>query len=108
MESLRDALYSSAEEICGRTAKELDLWVSTNSLNLINKRRNIPFEEGYVQERRQLGSEIKRSLRQNRENWWPKKIEEMESAAASGNCAKLFQLIRQPGPRKAQVSEVIE
>ena len=32
----------------------------------------------------------------------------MESAAASGNSAKLFQLIRQTGPRKAQVSEVIE
>ena len=32
----------------------------------------------------------------------------MESAAASGNSVKLFQPIRQTGPRKAQVSEVIE
>ena len=29
----------------------------------------------------------------------------MESAGASGNSAKLFQLIRQTGPRKDQVSE---
>ena len=93
-ESLRDALYSSAEEICGRTAKELDPWISTNSLNLINKRRNIPAGKGYMQERRKLGREIKRSLRQHRENWWLNNAEEIESAAASGNSAKLFQLIR--------------
>ena len=107
-ELLRDALYSSAEEICGPTAKELDPWMSTNSLNLINKRRNIPSGKVYMQDRRKLGREIKRSLRQDRENWWLKKAEEMESATASGNSAKRFQLIRQTGPRKAQLSEVIE
>ena len=68
-ESLRDALYSSTEEICGRTAKELDPWISTNSLNLINKRRNIPAGKGYMQESLKLGWEIKRSLREDRENW---------------------------------------
>ena len=107
-ESLRDALYSSAEEICGRTAKELDPWISTNSLSLINKRRNIPAGKGYMEEWRKLDREIKRSLRQDRENWWLKEAEEMESVTASGNSTKLFQLIRQTGPRKAQVSEVIE
>ena len=30
-ESLIDALYTSVEETCGRTAKELDPWISTNS-----------------------------------------------------------------------------
>ena len=89
-ESLRDALYSSAEEICGRTAKELDPWISTNSPNLVNKRRNIPAGKGYMPERRKLGREIKRSLRQDRENWWLKKAGGMESAAASGNSAETF------------------
>ena len=96
------------EETCGRTAKELDPWISTNSLSLINKRRNVSARKGYMQERRKLGHEIKRSLRQDRENWWLKKEGEIKSAAASGNSAKLFQLIQQTGPRKAQVSEVIE
>ena len=53
-----------------------------------------------MQERRKLGREIKRSLRQDRENWWFKKAEEMESATASGNSAKLFQLIRDRMPHK--------
>ena len=44
-----------------------------------------------------LGREIKNSLRQDCENWWLRKAEEMESAAASENSAKLFQLIRQTG-----------
>ena len=61
-----------------------------------------------MQERRKLGREIKRCLCHDRQNLWLKKAEEMESAAASGNSSKLFQLIRQTGPRKAHVSEVIE
>ena len=49
---------------------------------------------------------MKHSLRQDRENWWLRKAEEMESA--SGNSAKLFQLIRQTGCKGIKVSEVIE
>ena len=55
-----------------------------------------------------LRRERKRSFRQDRENWWFNIAEEMESSATSGNSAKRFQLIRQTGPRKAQVSQVIE
>ena len=77
-------------------------------MNLICKRRNIAPGTRYAQERRKLGREIKNSLRQDRENWWLRKAEEMESAAASGNSAKLFQLIRETGSKGAKVSEVIE
>ena len=35
-----------------------------------------------MQERRKLGRETKRSLRQDHENWWLKKAEERESVSA--------------------------
>ena len=38
---IRNALYSSAEQTCGSAVRELDLWISTYSVNLICKRRNI-------------------------------------------------------------------
>ena len=58
---------------------------------MVDKRRNIPARKGYMQERRKLVCEIKRSLHQDRENWWLKKAEQMESASASENSAKPFQ-----------------
>ena len=77
-------------------------------MNLICKRRNIAPGTRYAQERRKLGRKIKNGLRQDRENWWLRKAEKMESAAASGNSAKLFQLIRQTSSKEIKVSEVIE
>ena len=87
---IRNALYSSAEQTCGSSVREFDPWISTYSVNLICKRRNIAPGTRYAQERRKLGREIKISLRQDRKNWWLRKAEEMESTAASGNSTKLF------------------
>ena len=84
---IRNAPYSSAEQTCGFAVRELDPWISTYSVNLICKRHNIAPGTRYAQERRKLGREIKNSLRQDRENWWHRKAEEMESAANSGNSA---------------------
>ena len=105
---IRNALYSSAEQTCDSAVRELGPWNSTYSVSLICKRRNIAPGTRYSQERRKLGREIKISLRQDRENWWLRKAEEMESAAASGNSAKLFQLIPQTGFKGIKVSEVTE
>ena len=91
---IRNALYSSAEQTCGCIVRELDPWTSTYSVNSICKRRNIALGTRYAQERRKLVREIKNGLCRDRENWWLRNAEEMESAAASGNSAKLFQLIR--------------
>ena len=97
--SIRNALYLSKEQTCGSAARKLDPWISTYSVNSICKRRNIAPGTRYAQERRKLGREIKNSLRQDRENWWLREAEEIESAAASGNSGKLFQLIRQTGSK---------
>ena len=66
-------LYSKCLVFVGRTnvwirSQELDPWISTYSVNLICKRRNIASGTRYAQERRKLGREIKNSLRQDREN----------------------------------------
>ena len=55
-----------------------------------------------------MSRQIRRSLRLDRENWWIQKAEEMETAIASGNIGKLFDLIRKTGGKKAKVSETIE
>ena len=48
---------------------------------------------------------MKVSVRADRESWWNKKAEEMESANNAGSVRRLFQLIRATGPRKSSVSE---
>ena len=55
-----------------------------------------------------MSRQIRRSLRLDRENWWIQKVKEMETAIASGNIGKLFDLIRKTGGKKAKVSETIE
>ena len=35
-DTIRDAIKSSAEECCGAPTRQLDQWISQNSLNLIH------------------------------------------------------------------------
>ena len=81
--------------------RQLDPWISQNSLNLIYQRQKLLPGSSFTTKRRQ----IRRSLRRDRENWWIQKAEEMETAIASGNIGKLFDLIRKTGGKKAKVSE---
>ena len=84
--------------------RQLELWISQNSLNLIHQRRELPPSSSSTIKRRQMCRQIRRSLRLDRENWWIQKAEEMETAIASGNIGKLFDLIRKTGEKKAKVS----
>ena len=107
-DTIRNAIKSSAEECCGAPTRQLDPWISQNSLNLIHQRRELPLGSSSTIKRRQMSRQIRRSLRLDRENWWIQKAEEMETAIASGNIGKLFDLIWKTGGKKAKVSETIE
>ena len=48
-----------------------------------------------------------KSFKKDCEQWWIAKAQEIEKAAAIGNSHVLFQLIRNTGPGKLKVSEVI-
>ena len=95
--SLQNALYTSAEATCGTIVRSSDPWISEQSLHLIDSRRSIPADTAYDAARTAIRRDLKRSLREDRENWWNKKAAEMEAAYAAGNSRKLFQLIRRTG-----------
>ena len=46
-----------------------------------------------------MSRQIRRSLRLDRENWRTRKAEEIETAIASGDIGKLFDLIRKNGQK---------
>ena len=48
------------------------------------------------------------NLRHDCEQWWIAKCREMEKAARIGNSRSLFRLIRDTGPRRPGVSEIIK
>ncbi|VDP69241.1 unnamed protein product [Schistosoma curassoni] len=82
-------------------------WVSSGSLQLIEARRSTPGDCEFDHKRRMSRKEIGQSLRKDREAWWSKRANELETAAASVNYRKLFQLIRATGSKKSGVSETI-
>ena len=55
-----------------------------------------------------MSRQNRRSSRLDRENWCIQKAEEMETAIASGNIGKLFDLTQKTRRKKVKVSETIE
>ena len=82
-------------------------WISSHSAALKDARKKICSDQRYDEQRKSLKRRLTKSLRKDREQWWITKAQEMEKAAAIGNSRVLFQLIRNTGPRKPKVSEVI-
>ena len=105
---LHDAMKMASKAACGFAKRPAyKHWVSSGSLQLMEARRSTPGDREFDHKRRLLRNEIGQSLRKDREAWWSERANEMEAAAASGNCRKLFQLIRATGSKKSGVSETI-
>ena len=93
-DTIRDAIKSSAGECCGAPTRQLDPWISQNSLNLIHQRREIPLGSSSTIKRRQMSRQIRRNLRLDRENWWIQKAEELEN----GDCFRKHRQTLRPHP----------
>ncbi|CAH8463306.1 unnamed protein product [Dicrocoelium dendriticum] len=104
---IRKAMTISGQSCCGLTRRPLKSWISARSLELFERRKDIPAESDCNERRRSANRLLKQSLRKDRETWWSERALEMETAALSGNTRRLFQLIRSTGLRKPGVSEVI-
>ena len=106
--TLTTAMYNACSSVCGISDyRNTTHWISTRSLDILEKRRQIPPGNAFNSDRKIIRRQLKLSLRADRELWWNHKASEMEVAFQSGNSRKLFHLIRTTGPKKATVSETI-
>ncbi|CAH8546808.1 unnamed protein product [Dicrocoelium dendriticum] len=101
------AMTISGQSSCGLTRRSLKAWILARSLELFERRKDIPAESDCNERRRSANQMLKQTLRKDRERWWPERVLEMETAALSGNTRRLFQLIRSTGLRNPGVREVI-
>ena len=105
---IKSAMEMAVKDITPSTSSSIHKeWISSHSAALIDARKKICSDHRYDEQRKSLKRRLTKSLRKDREQWWIAKAQEMEKAAAIGNSRVLFQLIRNTGPRKPKVSEVI-
>jgi hypothetical protein len=83
-------------------------WISSASAALLDARTKIPQDTIHDTKRKSLRRQLTKSLKNDREQWWIAKCKEMEKAAAIGDSRRLFRLIKDTGPRKPSVSELIK
>ena len=83
-------------------------WISSASAALLDARTHIPPDATYDTLRKTLRRQLTKSLRNDREQWWIAKCQELEKAAAIGNSRRLFRLIKETGPRKPGMSDLIK
>ena len=103
---IAQAIISATKKACSQEpAHQQNHWISAKSMDLLEKRRQIPLDKKHRASRKRINRELKRSFKLDRESWWNHKAEEMEIAHASGNVSKLFKIIRSTGAKKIAVSE---
>ncbi|CAH8608431.1 unnamed protein product [Heterobilharzia americana] len=74
----------------------------------MDARERIPAGSEYDEERAQFKSRLKKSLRNDREQWWATKAKELEKAAAINNTRQLFKLIKESRQKRSTaVNETI-
>ncbi|CAH8538545.1 unnamed protein product [Schistosoma curassoni] len=73
----------------------------------MDSRKLVPSGSEHDEERKQIRSRLRKSLRNDREQWWASKAKEMEKAATIGNTRQLYRLIKETGINKSSVSEII-
>ncbi|CAH8662896.1 unnamed protein product [Schistosoma haematobium] len=72
----------------------------------MDSRKLVPSGSEHDEERQQIRSRLRKSQRNDREQWWAMKAKEMEKAATIGNTRQLYRLIK-TGISKSSVSEII-
>ncbi|VDP52468.1 unnamed protein product [Schistosoma margrebowiei] len=70
----------------------------------MDSRKHVPSGSEHDEERQQIRSRLRKSLRNDREQWWATKAKEMEKAATIGNTRQLYRLIKETGINKSSVS----
>ena len=88
-ENVKSCIVDAASEVLPKKRPKRHPWISDTTLQLRDQKL-----KASGRERNFLRRQMDRSLRQDEENWWAEKADEMEKAAFSGNSRALFQLVR--------------
>ncbi|CAH8430348.1 unnamed protein product [Schistosoma haematobium] len=105
IQSAVETAVTSISDLNHRVAR--NQWISSRSVTLMDSRKLVPSGSEHDEERKQIRSRLRKSLRNDREQWWASKAKEMEKAATIGNTRQLYRLIKETGINKSSVSEII-
>ena len=104
-EHQRQAYVQSAEEVLGFRKGKSKPWISENSWNLIDERRDIKTKiDSTHSERlknrirevyRERDEEVKRSVREDKRRWISEKAERAQDAAENGRQKELYSIVKQ-------------
>ena len=97
MDVIATALTQAATTVCGMKRSIRKPRISSQSIQLMDYRSEIPVSVSYDPTRATITHQPRRSLREDREHWWRKRAAAMEAAHASGDTRQLFLLIRSSG-----------
>ncbi|CAH8639889.1 unnamed protein product [Schistosoma guineensis] len=105
IQSAVETAVTSVNDLNHRVAR--NQWISARSVTLMDSRKLVPSGSEHDEERKEIRSRLRKSLRNDREQWWATKAKEMEKAATIGNTRQLYRLIKETGINKSSVSEII-
>ena len=105
---VKNAIQAAGANACGLLGRtHSDHWLSTQSLELMEQRRQVPSGRNSNGQGRQIRYRLTKQLKADRENWWISIACQMEVVAAACNTHRLFKLIKDTSGRKNFVSETI-
>ena len=84
-------LIEAGKETIPKNSKKFDAWISSNTLELVTYRRNIPRHRS--EKRKDFDKLIKTSFQKDREAYWQGIAKDMEDANKAGNTFRLYQLL---------------
>ena len=81
--TMSSALQKAGTAVCGTIRSGVrNHWISERTVALLQSRRKVPVNCQSNTYRRKIRRQVKRTVREDREDWWIKKAEEMEAADA--------------------------
>ena len=101
---IKDAFLTSCQDVLGEKKSENKVWISQKSLDLINERRkkkevvnasrSRAQKEHAKEDFRNKAREVKRSIKEDRENYINGLADKAEKAAANGHMRVLYQITK--------------
>ena len=95
-DAIKDILTSTAEEnISKRRRRQNNVWISAETLELIENKRKLKAQKGIVsKEYKEINRKVQQSCRHDKETQLQEICTNLENEATKGNSKKVFEVIR--------------
>jgi len=104
------AVTDAAKEILGKHRKVKKPWVTTDILDLCDKRRELKkmkCQTARARQYKEVNQEIKKSMKKAKENWIEEQCCDIEDNLKKNNSKKAYQLVRElTKPKQGRVSTI--